>query len=57
MLGGASERETRELEAVNRRGRAIVCAATVLPLVGPAPGDGKRVRGAIVLMENRPGTE
>ena len=23
----------------------IICAATVLPLVGPAPGDGTRVRG------------
>ena len=38
VLGGASPRESRELEAVNRRGRTIVCAATVLPLVGPAPG-------------------
>ena len=54
VLGGSSERESRELEAVNRRGRTIVCAATVLPLVGPVPGDGTRVRGAIVLMENRP---
>ena len=54
VLGGASERETRELEAVNRRGRTILCAATVLPLVGPVPGDGTRVRGAIVLMEDRP---
>jgi two-component system CheB/CheR fusion protein len=53
VLGGTSPRESRELEAVNRRGRAIVCTATVLPLVGPAPGDGTRVRGAIVLMENR----
>ena len=48
-----SERETRELEAVNRRGRTIVCAATVLPLVGPRPGDGRACAGAIVLMENR----
>ena len=40
VLSGASERETRELEAVNRRGRPIVCAATVLPLVSPAADDG-----------------
>jgi two-component system CheB/CheR fusion protein len=55
VLGGASERETRELEAVNRRGRTILCAATVLPLIGPVPGDGTRVRGAIVLMEDAGG--
>ncbi len=54
VLGGSSERESREVEAVNRRGRPIMCAATVLPLVGAAPGDGTRVRGAIVLMENHP---
>jgi two-component system CheB/CheR fusion protein len=54
VLSGSSERETRELEAVNRRGRTIVCAATVLPLVGAVPKDGARVRGAILLMENRP---
>ena len=53
VLGGQSERETRELEAVNRRGRAIVCAATVLPLRAVAPADGAPVRGAIVMMEDR----
>jgi two-component system, chemotaxis family, CheB/CheR fusion protein len=53
VLGGQSERETRDLEAVNRRGRSIVCAATVLPLVSAAPGPGTAVRGAIVLMEDR----
>ena len=53
VLAGSSTRESREVEAVNRRGRAILCAATVLPLVGPIPGDGTRVRGAIVMMENR----
>jgi two-component system, chemotaxis family, CheB/CheR fusion protein len=58
VLGGTSERESREVEAVNRRGRSVVCAATIVPLIGPVPGDGTRVRGAIVLMENRPdGTE
>jgi two-component system CheB/CheR fusion protein len=51
VLNGASDRESRELTAVNRRGRAIVCAATVLPLV--AFGDGAAVRGAIVMMEDR----
>ncbi|HET6550160.1 MAG TPA: PAS domain-containing protein, partial [Solirubrobacter sp.] len=53
VLGGASERETRELEAVNRRGRPILCAATVLPLMS-ASGDGGDPRGAIVMMEDRP---
>ena len=38
VLSGGSERETRELKAVNRRGRAIVCAATVLPLLSPVAG-------------------
>jgi two-component system CheB/CheR fusion protein len=54
VLNGGSERETRELEAINRRGRQIVCEATVLPLVGTAHGDGARLRGAIVMMEDRP---
>jgi two-component system CheB/CheR fusion protein len=57
VLSGASERETRQLQAVNRRGRAIVCSATVLPLMGPASGDGTSVRGAIVMMEDRPRAE
>jgi two-component system, chemotaxis family, CheB/CheR fusion protein len=51
VLSGNSERETRELTAVNRRGRPIMCAATVLPLLGPVPGDGHSPRGAIVMME------
>ncbi len=54
VLGGASERETAELEAVNRRGRPIVCSATVLPLITPVDGDGHAVRGAIVMMEDDP---
>jgi two-component system, chemotaxis family, CheB/CheR fusion protein len=54
VLGGSSERESRELQAVNRRGRVIMCAATVLPLLGAVSGDGTQVRGAIVMMQDRP---
>src|SRR3954452_15258471 len=53
VLAGASPRETRELEAINRRGRPIVCLTTVLPLLGLPAGDGAGVRGAIVMMEDR----
>ncbi len=53
VLAGSHERETAELQAVNRRGRPIVCTATILPLVSPGASDG--VRGAIVLMEDRDG--
>ena len=52
VLGGASEREQAVLEAVNRRGRTIECATTVLPLMSPSATDGQVVRGAIVLMED-----
>jgi two-component system CheB/CheR fusion protein len=52
VLGGSSTREEEVLEAVNRRGRTIECATTILPLVSPATTDGQPVRGAIVLMEN-----
>jgi two-component system CheB/CheR fusion protein len=51
VLGGASERERTELEAINRRGRPILCHATVLPL--RSPGD-DRVHGTIVMMEDHP---
>jgi two-component system CheB/CheR fusion protein len=51
VLGGTSERESAELDAVNRRGRPILCAATVLPL--RSPGD-HEVRGAIVMMQDQP---
>jgi two-component system CheB/CheR fusion protein len=54
VLSGASPRETRALEAVNRRGRPIVCAATVLPLISPGAEDGASPNGAIVMMEDRP---
>jgi two-component system CheB/CheR fusion protein len=53
VLGGATARERVELQAVNRRGRAIACTATLMALPGPSD-DGEVVRGAIVLMEDRP---
>jgi two-component system CheB/CheR fusion protein len=56
VLTGGAEREQVEVEAVNRRGRPIVCAATVMPLPAPS-SDGAVVRGAIVLMEDRPGVD
>jgi len=53
---GRGERQDVELEAVNRRGRAIVCQTTVMPLVA-ADGDGEPdVRGAIVLMNGTSAT-
>jgi two-component system, chemotaxis family, CheB/CheR fusion protein len=52
VLGGASDREEARLEAVNRRGRAIECATTIMPLRGYGSTDGQAVRGAIVLMED-----
>ena len=52
VLGGASDREQTMLEAVNRRGRPVECATTILPLVSSDSGDGQTVRGAIVLMED-----
>ena len=57
VLSGASEREQAELEAINRRGRPIVCTATVLRLQSPGATDGNGVRGAIVMMEDRPPAE
>jgi two-component system CheB/CheR fusion protein len=50
VIGGSSERGEVELEAVNRRGRSIVCATTILPL--PAGASDGAVAGAIVLMED-----
>jgi two-component system CheB/CheR fusion protein len=49
VLGGSSEHDEVDLDAVNRRGRAITCRATVMPLVGSVDGD-QAVTGAIVLM-------
>jgi two-component system CheB/CheR fusion protein len=52
VMGGSSAKESARLEAVNRRGRAIVCETTVMPLVSQGT-DGPELRGAIVLMEDR----
>jgi two-component system, chemotaxis family, CheB/CheR fusion protein len=57
VLAGTKERDQQQLEAVNRRGRTIVCTATILPLRSAVSGDGDRVHGAIVLMEHRPSTD
>ncbi|HET8755817.1 MAG TPA: hypothetical protein VFM58_07400 [Solirubrobacteraceae bacterium] len=53
VIGGASDREESVMDAVNRRGRAIECRTTVLPLMSPS-SDGAAVRGAIILMEDGP---
>ena len=51
VMGGTSDKETTRLEAVNRRGRTIVCDTTVMPLLSRG-ADGPELRGAIVLMED-----
>jgi two-component system CheB/CheR fusion protein len=53
VIGGTSEEERTRLEAVNRRGRAVICETTVLPLHS-ASSNGSEIRGAIVLMEDHP---
>jgi two-component system CheB/CheR fusion protein len=56
LTGG--DRQDVELEAVNRRGRSIVCLTTVMPLVAGDGADGEgRVRGAIVLMNDLPASD
>jgi hypothetical protein len=51
---GGGERQDVELEAIDRRGRTIVCRTTVMPLLdGDSDGD-QPVRGAIVLMSDEP---
>ena len=57
VLAGSHERESRALEAVNRRGRPIVVNTTLLPLISPSPSDGNRIQGAIVLMQDQPAEE
>jgi two-component system CheB/CheR fusion protein len=52
VVAGASEREHAVLEAINRRGRTIRCATTIIPLRGP--GSDGEPRGAIVLMADGP---
>jgi two-component system CheB/CheR fusion protein len=51
VISGASAKETAQLDAINRRGRAVVCDTTVMPLIARGV-DGPEVRGAIVLMED-----
>jgi two-component system CheB/CheR fusion protein len=53
VLAGGEDRESRVMEAVNRRGRPIVINATVLPLLNPNSNGGDRIQGAIVLMEDQ----
>jgi hypothetical protein len=43
------ERSELEIPAINRRGKAIACAVSVMPLQAP----GAEPRGAILLMEAR----
>jgi two-component system CheB/CheR fusion protein len=50
VVSGSSPRERLDLDAVNRRGRAIVCTTTVLPL--RRVGDDGNARGAIVLIQD-----
>ena len=49
---GGGDRQDVELEAVNRRGRSIVCHTTVMPLLSGESDP--QVRGAIVLMNDTP---
>jgi two-component system CheB/CheR fusion protein len=51
VMSSGSPESRSTLDAVNRRGRAIVCEATIMPLTSRAT-DGV-VQGAIVLMEER----
>jgi two-component system CheB/CheR fusion protein len=55
-ISGADGHQELELEAVNRRGRAIVCRTTVMPLVDAVDGREPAMRGAIVLMDDTPST-
>ena len=48
-LTGSSEREELQLDAINRRGRAVRCAVTVLPLA-----DGGEIHGVVVMIETEP---
>jgi two-component system CheB/CheR fusion protein len=52
VLAQRSERKQVALPAVNRRGRAIECVATVMPLVSAHDGRAG-MHGAILLMEDR----
>jgi two-component system, chemotaxis family, CheB/CheR fusion protein len=48
-LSGSSEREELQLDAINRRGRPVKCAVTVLPLA-----DADEIRGVVVMIESEP---
>ncbi len=49
VIGGTSGAEHARLAAVDRRGRPVVCATTVLPLRAPG-SNGLEILGAVVLM-------
>ena len=51
-LAGTIDNHEALLPARNRRGRAILCKISILPLVGR---EGERPRGVIVLMDEQPG--
>ncbi len=56
VMGGTSAGERVIIDAVNRRGRAFVCIATIRPLRSSSDGDGSAF-GAIVLMEDTLGAD
>jgi two-component system CheB/CheR fusion protein len=47
-LAGESESESVTLEAINRRGKPIVCDVTCTPM---RRADGSSIRGVILVME------
>ena len=51
VLAGRAPQHRMELEAVNRRGRAISCTVTIMPLLA-ADGGKPALRGGIILMED-----
>ena len=51
-LDGSSERETVELDAINRRGKPQRCEVTIMPL-----HHGPEISGAILLIESRSGDD
>jgi two-component system, chemotaxis family, CheB/CheR fusion protein len=51
VLSGGSEREIRDILAVNRRGRSITCHLTIVPLMDR---NGETVVGAIIVASDEP---
>jgi len=51
VLSGESEREIRDILAVNRRGRSITCHLTIVPLMDR---NGETVVGAIIVASDEP---